>query len=173
MCIENFQFVFDGKSIDVGNGKRSKSSNEEEIVLQAIIRSEGKERGKDVMISKTFDLFVEDIMETDVNGEGGGDEGGDDGDQATAGLPWAAAGTGTNANANANANPSNNAQRREDSHIGGNASPPATKRSNFVFLLQNENEKRVFGYESPILLGLKSHGNIIDAVPVVGYKSKN
>ena len=201
MCIENFQFVFDGKSIDLGKGKRSKSSNEEEIVLEATplslgimkdnarieaihvdkvgvtIRSEGKERGylveKTSMISKTFDLFVEDIMETEANGKGGGDGGGDDGDQAPAGLPWAAAGTGTNANANANANPSNNAQRSEDSHIGGNASPPATKRSNFVFLLQNENEKRVFGYESPILLGLKSRGNIIDAVPVVGYKCKN
>ena len=37
MCIEpNFQFVFDGKSIDVGNGKRSKSSNEEEVALEAI-----------------------------------------------------------------------------------------------------------------------------------------
>jgi len=168
MCIENFQFVFDGKSIDVGNGKRSKSSNEEEVALEAIyskmrlgikkdndkveaihvekvgvtIRSEGKERGKDVMISKTFDLFVEDIMETDALRDilNRGDEGGDVGDQAPAGLPWAAAGTGTNANANAN--PSNNAQRSEDSHIGGNASPPATKRSNFVFLLQNENEKR-------------------------------
>jgi len=106
MCIENFQFVFDGKSIDVGNGKRSKSSNEEEVALEAIyskmrlgikkdndkveaihvekvgvtIRSEGKERGKDVMISKTFDLFVEDIMETDANGDGGGGEGGGDGD---------------------------------------------------------------------------------------------
>ena len=44
------------------------------------IRSEGKERGKDVMISKTFDLFVEDIMETDANGDGGGGEGGGDGD---------------------------------------------------------------------------------------------
>ena len=99
------------------------------------------------MISKTFDLFVEDIMETDALRDilNRGDEGGDVGDQAPAGLPWAAAGTGTNANANAN--PSNNAQRSEDSHIGGNASPPATKRSNFVFLLQNENEKRVFGYE--------------------------
>ena len=115
------------------------------------------------MISKAFDIFVEDIMETDANGEGGGD-------QAPAGLPWAAAGSGTNANANAN--PSNNS---EDSQIGGNASLPATKRSNFVFLLQNENEseKRVFGYESAILLGLKSRGNIIDAVPVVGYKCKN
>ena len=36
MHCENFQFVFDGKSIDVGNGKRSKSSNEEEVALEAI-----------------------------------------------------------------------------------------------------------------------------------------
>ena len=32
------------------------------------------------MISKTFDLFVEDIMETDANGDGGRGEGGGDGD---------------------------------------------------------------------------------------------
>ena len=32
------------------------------------------------MISKTFDLFVEDIMETDANGDEGGGEGGGDGD---------------------------------------------------------------------------------------------
>ena len=41
----------------------------------------------------------------------------------------------------------NQSMRSQDAHIGGNASPPATKHSNFVFLLQNENEKRVFGYE--------------------------
>ena len=110
MCIENFQFVFDGKSIDLGKGKRSKSSNEEDFAFEATplslgimkdnariealhvdkvgvtirIRSGGKERGylveKTSMISKTFDLFVEDIMETDANGDGGGGEGGGDGD---------------------------------------------------------------------------------------------
>jgi hypothetical protein len=88
MCIENFQFVFDGKSIDVGNGKRSKSSNEEEVALEAIY--------------------------------------------------WYQCKCKSNAN---------QSTRSQDTHIGGNASPPATKRSNFVFLLQNENEKRVFGYE--------------------------
>ena len=35
---------------------------------------------KTFMISKTFDLFVEDIMETDANGNGGRGEGGGDGD---------------------------------------------------------------------------------------------
>ena len=83
MCIENFQFVFDGKSIDVGNGKRSKSSNEEEVSLEAILLpldQKASNEEKTFMISKTFDLFVEDIMETDANGDGGRGEGGGDGD---------------------------------------------------------------------------------------------
>ena len=45
-----------------------------------------------------------------------------------------------------------------------------TERSKLTFLFQ---QKRVFGYESPVALGLKYDGNIIHAVDADTYRCEN
>lgn len=194
---EKYEFVFEGKIID-DQKKESKSTdnnNKDDVDVDETpmmlgmkqgdkilashvdqigltIRLDEKEHGylvdKTSMISKTFDVFAEDIEKPEKSPDSdGSDNEEEDGVPDTSGdaaLAAALAAENNNNNNNINASASS------ESEIGGNAAPATTKRSKYIFLLQSQ---RLFGFESATTLGLKSSGSIINAVHVEEHKHMN
>ena len=198
--VEKFQFVFNEKVIDTGNKKSAddnknvaaeataislglKSNDKIEArhadCVGVIIRllSEDKEEkylvNKTAMISKTFDTFAEEVeKEEDSEDEEEEEEENPTAGDAALAAALAAEVNGAGAVGQAAANNNNPNQISNNDAIGGNEIPAPSKRSKYVFILQNK--QRIFGYESAILLGLKPDGpNIIDVVPVERYKCAN
>ena len=194
---EKYEFVYDGKVID-DQKKKSKSTdnnNKDDVDVDETpmtlgmkqgdkilashvdqigltIRLDEKEHGylvdKTSMISKTFDVFAEDIEKPEKSPDSdGSDDEEEDGLPDTSGDAALAAALAAESNNNSNNNASG---ASSESEIGGNAAPEQTKRSKYIFLLQSH---RLFGFETAITLGLKSSGSVIDAVHVEEHKHMN
>jgi len=192
---EKYEFVYDGTIID-DQKKKSKSTDNnnkgdvdvdetpmmlgmkqgDKILASHVdqigltIRLDEKEHGylvdRTSMISKTFDVFAEDIERPEKSPVSDDSDDEEEAPDTSGDAALAAALAAENNNNNSN----NNASASSESEIGGNAAPEQTKRSQYIFLLQSQ---RLFGFETAITLGLKSSGSVIDAVHVEEHKHMN
>jgi len=192
---EKYEFVYDGTIID-DQKKKSKSTDNnnkgdvdvdetpmtlgmkqgDKILASHVdqigltIRLDEKEHGylvdRTSMISKTFDVFAEDIEKPEKSPVSDDSDDEEEAPDTSGDAALAAALAAENNNNNSN----NNASASSESEIGGNAAPEQTKRSQYIFLLQSQ---RLFGFETAITLGLKSSGSVIDAVHVEEHKHMN